>query len=97
MAELGFEEICIKTPRTSYMQRSVGYVLSSLMERVGLEPVPQARPKSRSLPRRALYKALRLAVAEPFAQAAALARTGPSLEIVFRKPTQSVRTQRFAK
>jgi SAM-dependent methyltransferase len=89
MTELGFEEVCVKTPRVSYMRRSVGYVFSSLLEKVGLTATPQARPKPRNLPRRAFNKAVQLAIAEPFAQIAAIAGSGPSVEVVFRKPTRS--------
>jgi len=89
MTDLGFEEVCVKTPRVSYLQRSAGYVFSSLLEKVGLPATPQATPKPRGIPRRVFNKAMQLAVAQPFAQIAAIAGSGPSLEAVFRKPTGS--------
>jgi SAM-dependent methyltransferase len=93
MTELGFEEVCVKTPRASYLQRSAGYVLSTLLEKVGSVPEPQASPSPRSIPRRAFNKAMRLAIAAPFAQIASLADAGPSLEVVFRKPIESAASQ----
>ncbi len=93
MTDLGFEEVCVKTPRVSYMRRSAGYVFASALESVGLPATPQARPKPRSLPRKAFNKAVQLAVAEPFAQIAAMASAGPSMEAVFRKPMRSAVSQ----
>lgn len=86
LIELGFQEACIKTPRTSYMRRSAGYVCSNLIEKIGLTATPQATPKPRSFPRKAFNKTMQLAIAEPFAQIAAIAGTGPSMEAIFRKP-----------
>jgi len=88
MTELSFEEVCVKTPAESYMQRSVGYIFSSLLEKLGCAAMPQATLRTRSVPRKAFNKAMRLAVAEPFAQIAAIAGAGPSMEAVFRKPTE---------
>lgn len=89
MTQLGFEEVCIKTPRESYMHRSAGYVFSSVLEKVCLTATPQATPKPRGIPRRLFNKAMQLVIAEPFAQIAAIAGSGPSLEAVFRKPMRS--------
>ena len=89
MTDLGFEEVCVKTPRVSYLRRSAGYVFSSLLEKVGLPATPQATPKPRGIPRRVFNKVMQLVIAEPFAQIAASAGSGPSLEAVFRKPAGS--------
>ncbi len=86
MAKVGFEEVCVRTPRVSYMERSAGYVGSSVMKSVGLKPTPQATPKPRSLPWKVVRKAVRVAVIAPLAQVAATAGAGPSMEVVFRKP-----------
>lgn len=88
MNRIGFEEVCVKTPRVSYMQRSAGYLFSSALENLGLHPAPQARPKPRSFFRKAFDKTTRWALAAPFAQIASLAGTGPSIEAVFRKPVK---------
>jgi SAM-dependent methyltransferase len=85
MTELGFEEVCVKTPPVSYMERSAGYVCSSLMEKLGLSPTPQAKPKPQSLPERAVRKGIRLSVVAPLARIAARAGAGPCMEVVFRK------------
>lgn len=94
MTEVGFEEACIQTPRVSYMQRSARYVVSGLLEKVGIASEPQSRPTPRSIPRRAFNKAMRSAIADPFAQVASLAGAGPSIEAVFRKPTRPAVSQR---
>ena len=94
MNKIGFEEVCVKTPRVSYMQRSVGYVCSTMLDQIGIASAPQSNPNPRGIPRRAFNKAMRLAIAEPFAQIASLAGAGPSLEIVFRKPSHSAASHR---
>jgi SAM-dependent methyltransferase len=85
MTELGFEEVCVKTPPVSYMERSAGYVCSSLLEKLGFSPTPQAKPQLASLPLKVVRKGLRAFVAAPFARLASFAGAGPSLEVVFRK------------
>jgi SAM-dependent methyltransferase len=86
MGDVGFEEVRVKTPRVAYIERSVGYVGSSLLEKIGGSPAPQSRPRRRGIPERIVRKALRVSVVEPLAQIASLAGAGPSLEVVFRKP-----------
>jgi SAM-dependent methyltransferase len=85
MTEVGFEEVCVKTPRVSYMERSAGYVCSSLIEKLGFSPTPQAKPKPQSLPMKVVRKGLRVVVITPLAQVASVAGGGPCLEVVFRK------------
>ncbi len=85
MADLGFEEVQLVTPRVAYIERSLGYVGSSLLEKVGRSPIPLSRPEPLSLPLRIVRKAFRMAVVAPLAMAASLAGAGPSLEVVFRK------------
>jgi SAM-dependent methyltransferase len=86
MTELGFEEVCVKTPPVSYIERSAGYVGSSAMEMLGLSPTPQSKPKPRGLLQRAIRKGLRMTVIQPIAHIASVAGAGPCLEVVFRKP-----------
>jgi SAM-dependent methyltransferase len=86
MTELGFEEVSVGTPKVSYLERSTGYVCSSLLEKFGFEATPQSRPKPRSLPMKVVSKGFRVAVAAPFAQLASVAGEGPCMEVVFRKP-----------
>lgn len=87
MTKLGFEEVCVKTPRVSYVERSAGYVGSSIMKTVGLTPTAQATPKPRSLPWKVIRRGIRLTVLAPLAQIASVAGAGPSMEVVFRKAT----------
>jgi len=82
----GLEEVLVKTPPTSYIERSVGYVCSDLFEKLGFVPAPQAHSAPPKLPLRVLRKAFRLAVIAPVSHMAALAGAGPSMEVVFRKP-----------
>jgi len=89
MTELGFEEVCVNTPQVSYVERSVGYVFSSVLEKLGFSPAPQARPKPHSFPWRAMRKGIRVALIAPLARIASFAGAGPSVEVVFRKPTES--------
>jgi 2-polyprenyl-3-methyl-5-hydroxy-6-metoxy-1,4-benzoquinol methylase len=86
MATIGFEEVSLKTPSISYVERSIGYVSSGVLERLGFSPDSQSKPTVPSVPRRAIRKGLRLAFIAPLAQIASIAGAGPSLEVVFRKP-----------
>jgi SAM-dependent methyltransferase len=86
MNELGFEEVCVKTPPVSYIERSAGYVCSSVMETIGFSPTPQAKPKPRGILQRMVRKGLRMTVIQPIAHVASVAGAGPCLEVVFRKP-----------
>jgi SAM-dependent methyltransferase len=89
MTDLGFEEVCVRTPADSYMERSVRYVWSTMIEKMGFSPTPQANPKPLSLPYRAIYKGLRLVVVKPLAHLASSANAGPSMEVVFRKASDA--------
>ncbi len=92
MTAVGFEKVSVKTPPVSYVERSIGYLCSSALERVGGSPTPQSRPKQRSIPWRAVRKGIRLAVFEPAAFIGSVAGVGPSLEAVFRKPATRANT-----
>jgi hypothetical protein len=86
MTELGYEQVCVKTPPVSYIERSAGYVCSSLLETLGFSPTPQSQPKPRGVLERVVRKGLRLTVIQPLASIASLAGAGPCMEVVFRKP-----------
>jgi hypothetical protein len=77
--------VLVRTPRASYLERSAGYVGSSVMTTMGMAATPQSRPKPRSLPWKIVRKGIRLTVIAPLAQVAAMAGAGPSMEVVFRK------------
>lgn len=91
MNQLGFEEVCVKTPPVSYMERSANYVWSSALQQVGYTPTPQAKPKATTLPRRVVRKGFRVAVIAPLARVASLAGAGPCMEVVFSKPVEALR------
>jgi len=86
MNELGFEEVCVKTPAVSYYERSVDYVKSSLLEKMGGSPTPQAKPKQPGIVRKVARKGIRIA-ASPLIHTIARAGAGPCLEVVFKKRT----------
>jgi SAM-dependent methyltransferase len=84
MTEIGFSEVCVITPATSYVERSSRYVCSSVLEGIGLPTTPQATPEPVSLPWKVVRKGIRLAMIRPLAHLASLAGAGPSMEVVFR-------------
>jgi SAM-dependent methyltransferase len=84
-ASLGFREISLITPRTSYVKDSVGYLSSRAAEMMGITPIPMSSRGPRSIPFRAVRKAFQLSMVEPFAEIAARAGAGPSIEAVFGK------------
>ncbi|MGA8273699.1 MAG: class I SAM-dependent methyltransferase [Candidatus Sulfotelmatobacter sp.] len=86
MTELGFEEVLVKTPPVSYVELSAGYICSSVFEKLGGTPTPQAKPKSHGIPFRIVRKGLREVVLSPLAHVASWAGAGPSMEVVYRKP-----------
>jgi 2-polyprenyl-3-methyl-5-hydroxy-6-metoxy-1,4-benzoquinol methylase len=85
MNQLGFEEVCVKTPAVSYYERSIDYVKSSLIETIGGSPTPQAKPKPPGVARKIARKGFRIAVS-PLVHTIAWAGAAPCLEVVFKKP-----------
>ena len=86
MNSLGFEEVSLVTPRTSYIEHSAAYLRSELISKMGTTPTPMSKRGPRSLPWRAIRKGLQLSLVVPFSQVASMAGAGPSIEAVFRKP-----------
>jgi SAM-dependent methyltransferase len=82
---LGFQEISLFTPRTSYVEDSASYICSGIVEKIGISPLPMSKRGPRSIPLRALRKALQLSLVVPFSQIASMAGAGPGIEAVFRK------------
>lgn len=85
MNEIGFSEVSVVTPAVSYVERSCGYVCSSLLEAIDVTPTPQATPKPVRLPWKVVRKGIRLGMIRPLAHIASMAGAGPSMEVVFRK------------
>ena len=52
LTSLGFQEIGLTTPRTSYLLHSVSYLCSGAMEKMGITPVPMSKRGPRSIPLR---------------------------------------------
>jgi SAM-dependent methyltransferase len=88
MCQHGFDELQLRTPSTTYVERSTGYLCSTVLQRLGFEPTPQATPKQRSVPCRAFRKAIRIAMVKPLGQIAAYACAGASIEAIFSKPVR---------
>ena len=84
MTEIGFTEVLVKTPAVSYVERSTGYVMATLLEKIGVSTTPQSQPKPASLPWKVMRKGLRVGLIRPLAHVAALAGAGPSMEVVYR-------------
>ncbi len=85
MASLGFQEISLTTPRTSYIENGVSYVCSGVLQEIGISPLAMAKLGPRSIPSRAIRKALRLSLIVPFGQITSLVGVGASIEAVFGK------------
>jgi 2-polyprenyl-3-methyl-5-hydroxy-6-metoxy-1,4-benzoquinol methylase len=85
MAAEHFEEVSLATRSTAYVEYSLSYVCSKLLELVGITPTPISEARDSSLLWRAIRKLLHLAVAAPFGHLASAARSGASLQAVFRK------------
>lgn len=85
---IGFEEVKIATPPVSYVERSLRYVGSGMMEKLGFTPTPQSKLQATGLLSRIVRKAIRMLVLNPLAQFAAIAGAGPSIEGIFRKPNR---------
>jgi 2-polyprenyl-3-methyl-5-hydroxy-6-metoxy-1,4-benzoquinol methylase len=86
MSKLGFEKVLLRTPPVSYAQRSVNYVFSSVLDRFGFTPTPQATPREVGFAHRAARKTISLGVWTPIARFASFCGAGPSMEVVFSKP-----------
>ncbi len=43
IGKIGYEEVLIKTPSVSYIERSIGYLSGSFQQTLGLSPAPQAK------------------------------------------------------
>lgn len=91
MAALGFEEVFLFTSPVSYMERSVGYLLTEAMDRTGFSPAPPAKATpSNSFVWRAARKAMRLALVNPAGHLASSAEAGANIEAIFRKAAPSL-------
>lgn len=85
MNSFGFEAVFVETQPTNYMERSVDYLRSALLQRLGVSPISQAQRHRASIPSRAFRKAMRLSLFNPFGHVASVAGRGASMEAVFRK------------
>jgi 2-polyprenyl-3-methyl-5-hydroxy-6-metoxy-1,4-benzoquinol methylase len=86
MRLLGFEEVNISTPRTSYLERSAGYLFGAALETVGASPAPMSKEQQRGIASRAVRKAFRAGLFQPLGTIASWAGAGASMQAVFAKP-----------
>jgi SAM-dependent methyltransferase len=82
---LGFQEVSLLTPRTSYIEHSASYMCSELIKSAGGSPIPMSKRGPRNIAWRAVRKGLQLSLVVPFSQLASMVGAGPSIEAVFRK------------
>jgi 2-polyprenyl-3-methyl-5-hydroxy-6-metoxy-1,4-benzoquinol methylase len=87
MTSLGFQEVHLSTSSITYVERSVGYLYSEALQKVGFSPAPAAKATPRSIPWRALRKAMGLTIVNPAGHLASFAGAGASIEAIFRKAT----------
>lgn len=86
VAVAGFEEVSVDTPRVSYVAESAEYVYSRMIEKLGFSPTPRLKPRPQTVARRVFRKGIYVLSLAPFAQLASWAGTGPSVEVILRKP-----------
>jgi SAM-dependent methyltransferase len=89
MASLGFEEVRLGTPPTSYVERSIGYLCASAIEAAGLKATPQSEPTPLGVPGRIARKVWRTLGITPFGTIASLAGAGASIQAIFAKPAST--------
>jgi SAM-dependent methyltransferase len=89
MASEGFDEEWLITPPLNYVEHSLRYAFDRVYARAGRRREPLAYARTRSLPFRVMRKAVRLTALSLFEQATAVAKAGPAIEAVFRKPGAS--------
>jgi len=91
MTALDFEEVLLFTSPVSYMERSVGYLVTEAMDRTGFSPAPPAKATPpNSIVWRAVRKAMRLALVKPAGHLASSANAGANIEAIFRKSASSL-------
>jgi 2-polyprenyl-3-methyl-5-hydroxy-6-metoxy-1,4-benzoquinol methylase len=86
MTSVGFQEISLLTPGTTYVERSASYLFSAALQKFGVSPTPMAISRPPRLPKRLIRKALRLSLIAPFGRLASVAGVGASMEAIFAKP-----------
>jgi len=86
MRALGFEEVQVQTSPVSYLEYSAGYFYSAMLERLGFSARPLSQSRPPGFTRRAVRKAVRLTVVEPFGWLASRFGAGASILGIFRKP-----------
>ncbi|MHB8754119.1 MAG: class I SAM-dependent methyltransferase [Candidatus Acidiferrales bacterium] len=85
MTSVGFQEIKMVTPSTSYLEHSASYICSRMLRTIGLSSAPMSKLRPRSIPERAVRKAARLSVIGPFGHLASARGSGASIEAIFGK------------
>ena len=89
MNSLGFGEVALKTPRTSYIEHSASYLFSAAAQNVGISLLSMSKRGPRKLPMKLVRKAFQLSMVVPFSQIASMVGAGPSIEAVFEKPVSN--------
>ena len=82
----GLKELLCATPPASYVENSLHYLWSDFLEGLSVKSTPLSQAGAPSLARKIVRKGFRLAVRNPYRQAASWSGAGPALEMVFQKP-----------
>jgi 2-polyprenyl-3-methyl-5-hydroxy-6-metoxy-1,4-benzoquinol methylase len=88
LTKLGFQEVMLSTS-TTYVERSMGYVASRIVEKAGGTPVPASKAEPSGFAFRAARKLVRVGLVQPFGKIASLGGAAANIEAVFTKPTAS--------
>lgn len=85
MTSVGLREISIKTWPTTYVEQSLDYLRSALLQKLGISPSPSANEGQRGIPQRAMRKLLRVCLMNPSGRIAAAVGEGASMEAILTK------------
>jgi len=88
MRSTGMEELSL-TAKGTYIEPSVAYLRTRLVERLGFTPVPLVAAPEPGIAWKAVRKCIRALVLEPFGGIAGMAGAGACLDALFRKPGPS--------
>jgi SAM-dependent methyltransferase len=82
----GLTERLCSTPPASYMESSLRYLWDEFLRSISLQPKPLSQATEPAFASKLIRKGFRLAVRNPYRQAASWSGAGPALEMVFQRP-----------
>jgi SAM-dependent methyltransferase len=87
MHQSSLEELSLVTTSNSYVEDSILYLHTRGREKLGLGVIRPSAPRKYGIVFRAVKKALRMTVLRAISETASLLGIGPSIVLVFRKPS----------